>query len=370
MTETPRRLPEILAAVLAKRGLKVAPSAASRRPSGEDLSQLVFVGNWQDACPRRLLFDPNLDPVDIVTWQVVRIHADPTRVVAFPSYRELMAAVRVSRATIARALAVLRLTRWLPLCAALRDADGRFAGHVYALNDDPLPLAETIAIDSGYVEFVEEMQRHRSVHVRKLAHETVRLLRAEAIEPDRQALGPVRLAEHVTRRVDVLLDRFGHRVQNPNAAHWVQNLNPDRSSSSQETTTTEVPAPRDAVRYGEVDAALVFPDALSLTDSQRRVLALRLQALTPPLRQDVLDEAAGRVLAKRGTPDPVRCEFDYAARLCAKALQGAFVLTDAGARIRQRRTDSSATEMRLQRARATSEARRLKEIERHRGRNE
>ena len=110
------------------------PRRRIERPRGHDQSQLVFVGNWQDPCPRRLLLDADLEPVDIVTWQIIRIHAEASKLVAFPSYRTLMSALKVSRATLARALAVLRLTRWLPLCAALRDPHGRFAGHVYALN--------------------------------------------------------------------------------------------------------------------------------------------------------------------------------------------------------------------------------------------
>ena len=82
-----------------------------------------------------------------MTWQVIRVYASATQMVAFPSYEQLMSAVKVSRATVARALAVLRLTGWLPLCAALRDAAGRFAGHVYALNDEPLPLADEEDVD-------------------------------------------------------------------------------------------------------------------------------------------------------------------------------------------------------------------------------
>jgi hypothetical protein len=372
MPKPPRRFPEIVQSVLAQRGLQVAPEPTNRQPAGSDSSQLVFVGNWQDPCPRRLLFDPGLEPVDIVTWQVMRIHADPRQMTAFPAYPELMRAIRVSRATIARALAVLRLTRWLPLCTALRDTEGRFAGHVYALNDEPLPLAETLGVDGGYVRFVEQACGHRSAHVRRLAQGTLETLRADAIAPVGAAFEPIRVAAHVAGRLDEMLSGFGDRVQNLNAANPVQNLNAVRSSSDLYKNTTTTLTPSDADERGDVasEPALLFPDALVLTDSQRRVLALRLQALPATVRQDILDEAAGRVTAKRKTVDPVRCQFDYIARLCTKAIAGQFVLTDAGGRVRARRQDSAATEARLQRAREASDAKRLEEIARHRARSD
>jgi len=100
------------------------------------------------------------------------------------------------------------------------------------------------------------------------------------------------------------------------------------------------------------------------------VLALRLEAIPAHLRQRVLDEAAGRILAKRSTTDPVRCEFDYVARLCAKALDGQFVPTDAGERVRRIREERGRTEERLQRAREHSEAQRLKELAKHKARRD
>jgi hypothetical protein len=320
-----------------------------------------------------LLFDNALEPVDIVTWQIIRIHADASKVVAFPSYTDLMRAVRVSRATIARALAVLRLTRWLPLCAALRDADGRFAGHVYALTDEPLPLADALDIDAGYVEFIEHVQRHRSAHVRSLARDAFASIETAAIAPAGADLAPVRIGEHLMHRLDQMLHLARDRVQNLNADQ-VQKLNSACSSSYIKTTTTITPATPSATKprgVSDQDALrLIFPEGLALTDSQRRVLALRLEPVSASLRQAVLDEAAGRILAKRSTTDPVRCAFDYVARLCAKALDGQFVPTDAGERVRHRRDERAKTEGRLRRAREYSEAQRLRELEKHRARTQ
>jgi hypothetical protein len=366
MAHPPRRLPEILEAMLAQR------RAVAERPvldgARGDPSQLIFIGNWQDPCPRRLLFDAELEPIDIVTWQVIRVYASATQMVAFPSYEQLMTGVKVSRATVARALAVLRVTGWLPLCAALRDAAGRFAGHVYALNDEPLPLAETLEIDEGYIGFVEQARAHRSAHLRGLALRRWNEIARAAEATTNTALAPVRLSDQLTQRLEALLRLAGDRVQNLNAVHRVQNLNAVSSSSVELENTTTTPDSVERVCAGDDEAqtGVVFPEALSFTASQRRVLELRLQLVAPDLRQAVLDEAAGRVLGKRKTSDPVRCEFDYVARLCGKARRGEFVLTDAGERIRQGREERSKTADRLRRAREYSEAQRLKEIERHR----
>jgi hypothetical protein len=378
MPDPPRRLPEIVQAMLAERGWGTSPSIPDLRPASSDTSQLVFVGNWQDPCPRRLLFDRDLEPVDKVTWQVIRVHADASKLVAFPSYSELMRAANVARATVARALAVLRLTRWLPLCAALRDSQGRFAGHVYALNDEPLPLPEMLAIDAAYVPFVEQARQHRSTHVRMLACKVFDAIQDQAAARGAGSLSPARLGDHLGERLTNLIGLLKgasspslparDRVQNLNAADPVQNLNADRSSSrlKKVTTTTaaltEQPGPTDP---GPDSPPLEFPAELSLTDSQRRVLWIRLEQVPAALRQDILDEAAGRIRAKRSTADPVRCEFDYLARLCVKALDGDFVFTDAGEALRRKRAERAGAEDRLRRAKAYSEAQRLKQLEAH-----
>ena len=372
MTDSPQGLPDLLQSILSKRGLRVEPSESDSSHRGQDLSQIVFVGNWQDPCPRRLLFDPQLEPVDIVTWQVIRVFADPSQAVAFPPYADLMRAVRVSRATIARALAVLRLTRWLPLCASLRGADGRFAGHVYALNDEPLPLPEMLKLDAGFVRFVEQACEHRSVHVQKLATGTMKTLQTEMADGMRSVHTPVRIADQVASRLSAMRRLIGDQVQILNPAHRVHNLNAVHSSSSVKKTTTttltqETAGISDTERHS---SALIFPDALSLTESQRCVLRMRLERIPDALRQSVLDEAAGRVLAKRQTSDPVRCQFDYVASLCTRALEGQFVLTDAGERVRTLRAERGQAESRLERAKAYSEANRLAEIERHRNRTD
>ena len=387
----PRPLSSIL------RGLidESATTQAKEPPvSGSGVSvHLAFVGNWHDPCPRLLLLDPSLEPVDIVIWQIIRIHAEAGRLVAFPTYRDLMHWARVSRATVARAVTVLRLARWLPLCVSIRDTQGRFGGNIYALQDEPLPLAETLRTDEHYVRFAEKSRVHRHAHVRRIAGEIGRAIH-EVAASDTQNFNTTDLDCHVANRFQRMMtlferDPFGSpkrdhatyhpaiRVQNLNAvtnerpakdgvqdlnsATRVQTLNSVSSSKNFNTTTT--PKVQLTQRRSSSHSRSVhFPVELALTDSQERVLSLRLDRLSESMRQEVLDEATARILAKRCTTDPVRSEFDYIARLASRAIAGEFLFTDVGQRLREKREGRATVEKRLECARAHSERQRKKEV--------
>lgn len=402
MTHDPRRLADVLHTLREDHRRSSSRRLAAPQSDG---TELLFLGNPHDACPRLLLLDPQLEPVDVVTWQVIRIHAEPGRPVAFPSYPELIRWVRVSRATIARSVSLLRLARWLLLYSSRRDAEGRFARNVYALVDEPVPLAEMLALDGGYIDFAEQTAAHRSAHVRRMAAGVLEEARRLAVSEEPSELAPVNVGVHLERRfkrIKALMESRetpavsasqasrsqtrleseqspsggrGRRVQIMNSAAAgdnlrVQDLNSEEhdlnsvlcSSGNRSTTTV-------THRLGDAESIhSEFPAELSLTDSQRRVLSLRLSGLTPAVRQDVLDEGAARILAKRRTKDPVRSEFDYLARLCTLALAGEFVLTDAGERLRVRRVEREQAETAVRRARERSEQRRLEELAEHRER--
>lgn len=391
----PRSVSSILRALVLEEGRTSNSSSPSDSPDVG--AHLAFVGNWHDPCPRLLLLDPRLESVDIVIWQIIRIHAQAGKLVAFPTYRDLMQWARVSRATVARAVTVLRLARWLPLCASVRDAQGRFRANVYALQDEPLPLAETLRLDEHYVRFADQARTHRHAHVRKIAEEISTAIR-EAATSDARDLGATDLSRHIAIRFQRMMTlferdvsspvprdpmvhrvatrvqnlnsvieqrRLGDPVQDLNAAARVQNLNSVSSSKKFKTTTTTPKVQMPSAHQGRSTRrtpSIRFPAELALTDSQQRVLALRLERLPDATRQDVLDEAAARILAKRRTSDPVRSEFDYVARLASSALAGAFTFTDAGQRLRERREGRAAAERRLEQARAHSERQRQKEV--------
>ncbi|MGH8568654.1 MAG: STY4528 family pathogenicity island replication protein, partial [Gammaproteobacteria bacterium] len=82
--------------------------------------------------------DPVLDPVDSRVFAVLWLWAkhEGRGATAFPSYPTLLARCNVqSRATLARSLAILRITRWVTLCRRVRDQNGRNRGNIYALHE-------------------------------------------------------------------------------------------------------------------------------------------------------------------------------------------------------------------------------------------
>ena len=364
MSRDPRRLADLVAPLI--KGDSMSPLAVD-----DDPSKLVYFGNPQDAVPRMLLLDDRLEPVDIVTWQVVRIHAEPGQAVAFPDYEALMRWVRVSRGTVARAIAALRLTRWLLVLKSPRLPTGRFSGNVYALVDEPLDLPETLSLDEGYVAFVDKMRVHRQVHIRKLAIAVFAEIEARASSSGE--LGAVLVREQLVDRFEKLRELLaGFASRDPECGKYekgqvalVQNLNAACSSSKSELTTT---VPDDEAPLARASASAAFPSELKLNDSQRRVLAVRLEKLADELRQDVLDEGTARILSKRKTADPVRCEFDYIAKLASLALKGEFVLTDLGLRLRENRRQRAENERAVARSRALAEQRGLEVLKHTAGR--
>src|SRR3546814_6124868 len=76
-------------------------------------------------------------------------------VTAFPTYEQLRpwlastpCAGQASHETVARALTLLRLTRWLSLVRRRRDPKtGRILGNLYVLHDEPLTPFEAMQLD-------------------------------------------------------------------------------------------------------------------------------------------------------------------------------------------------------------------------------
>lgn len=141
----------------------------SGAPNGR-LDGLLFFGAWNDSLPRLLIRDPILKSVEVRLWSVMRTLVTPGGPVAMPDYDTLATFCNVaSRATVSHALLILRMTRWISLCARVRDGRGRFAGNVYALHDEPVTLGDAMHFDAGYVALLRDMAGHRNARVRHLA---------------------------------------------------------------------------------------------------------------------------------------------------------------------------------------------------------
>ena len=129
--------------------------------------------------PGRVLTDPMLEPVDKTIWMVLRQSAIRGR---FPSYGRIGQAANVSsKSTVARAIAILRATRWLARCmeGRTRGAGRRMSLQtrpgaevaVFALHDAPLPVPDTLHLDAGYLAFLKFAQTHPHARVRKVVQD-------------------------------------------------------------------------------------------------------------------------------------------------------------------------------------------------------
>jgi hypothetical protein len=317
---------------------------------------MLFLGNRHHAFPTAVIKDPVLEPVDKLVWMVIILEVRETGVnTTFPGYGAIANMANVSsRSTVARAIAILRATRWLTLCGRLRKASGRFRGNVYALHDEPLPLADAIHLDANYMGFLSKAANHGHARVRRVAQGVL-----ASLEEDIQAGLDVCAGEHpVERRIQSLVKtttghsrRFfaftrnairqlhhdaaippkavdhrdqksnsaGDRAQNSNA----QNLDRRDSSSyiNKKTTTTGSELSK-FVLTGEAGQPLVYPRRLC--DNHRNLANRYLRGLAPAQRQPVLDELAGRFRAEQKGMKPVYDEIRFLTRLCKLAKAGKF----------------------------------------------
>ncbi|MEW8024880.1 MAG: STY4528 family pathogenicity island replication protein [Candidatus Thiodiazotropha sp.] len=317
---------------------------------------MLFLGNRHTAFPTLVVQDPVLEPVDKLVWMSIRLQASETGGnTAFPSYVSIARTANVSsKATIARAIAILRVTRWLTLCARLRASSGRFQGNVFALHDEPLPLVDALHLDSSYMPFLRESVDHRHARVRAVARGAL-----ATIDEDIEAGRNVCADEHpVTRRVQatevvekdmprrffafsakVMTELRGHSRSRNGPDHQEQKLNPVEagvqnlhpqnlnpvscsSSDNNKTTTPKNSEWKNFVLRGDGDAPLIYPRRLS--ENQRELADRYLNNIPPDQRQAILDELEGRIRSEQRGMKPLYDEMSFLNSLCKALKKGEF----------------------------------------------
>ena len=318
--------------------------------------RMLFLGNRHQSFPTAVVKDPVLEPVDKLVWMVIMISARETcGTAAFPGYEAIGKMANVSsRSTIARTIAILRVSRWLTLCARLRKASGRFRGNVYAIHDEPLPLVDAIHLDSDYMSFLKNSLGHGHARVRTVAQAVL-----DSIDEDIQAGRDVCAQAHpieqriestvatksghprrffsftrnVVRRLrsdSIEHQRNGiHHDQNSNMAlDRVRNSNAQKSNSGScssyiyKTTTTDTGKPSNFALTGEDNQPLVYPTRLG--ENHREIAARCLGGLAPEQRQPILDELEGRFQAEEKGMKPLYDEISFLHSLCKLMKQGKF----------------------------------------------
>jgi len=380
--------PETLALDALIETAAVQVAAAAQIPQQEPADRMLFLGNRHHAFPTAVIKDPVLEPVDKLVWMVILLQVRETGSnTAFPGYGAIGRMANIaSRSTIARAIAILRATRWLTLCRRVRTPGGRFCGSVYALHDEPLPMADVCHLDVDYRLFLQKATEHAHRRVRAVAQGVLGFI-DEEIELDRDVLG---LEHPIDRRIASLTDtpagdrrRFfaftrnavrqlrqdlvvaqrakNDRDQNSNTVDHDQISNSAGSSSYilKKTTTTQTGVSKFDVT-GEDGRPLVYPRRLG--DDHREIANCHLGALSLGLRQPILDELEGRLQAEQKGMKPVYDEISFLISLCKLAKNGKFQ-PNLGIKVRDHRVEQDAMR---QRARAAAEATELCETEEQR----
>jgi hypothetical protein len=363
-----------------------------RSASAKPADAMLFLGNRHDAFPSLLVQDPVLEPVDKVVWMVV-CQLGQASGAAFPRYEEIARLANIaSTSTVSRAIAILRATRWLSLCVRVRDGGGRFRGNVYALHDEPLPLPDTLHLDTGYMDFVQAARQHHHARVRKVADAVLASL-DEDVASGRDLVAPI---NPMARRSEAsqaverpgskryfdfsatVMARLTNRSTSGATGDQAQKSKPDRLRNScpqksksvrsscinNKTTTTQIPRATEP----DVDGVLIYPQRLSA--NQRAIAARYLERVPFPQRQQVLDELEGRLRAERQGAKPVYDELRYLYRLCSQIATGGFQPNLCLKVERERVERAKADEARRHAARVREEEQRRRGERRHEQRGE
>lgn len=336
-----------------------------RQKTGEDLPKefagIVFSGNPHETVPRRLLLDDRLSPLERNTWQVFRLLMNGDGVTAFPTYDQLRPYLGnnpgrpASRETVAKALTVLRLTRWLSLGRRVRDAiTGQVQGNIYILHDEPVDYSEAIQLDHDFLPLVANGLEHSNSSVREIAgitfdemlvSETQELptrvevfrerFRAQGLEdPARAAIPPAEFgfrtpvlppmnhqssdSELSQKSPDDQLPPLNSESElsvNQGVSASVRNPN---SSSTYTNTNTDVS--KSSVLREEQDTGFAWPSAYQRMTSQQQHRAQQaIAAVSPDLRQPLIKQWGARC-ASGGVAKPLA----YLMKLIQKAQTGDF----------------------------------------------
>ncbi|MFI8556382.1 STY4528 family pathogenicity island replication protein [Pseudomonas putida] len=182
-----------------KRAEENAPLATATPYAG-----IIFSGNPHETVPRRLLLDKRLTPLERNCWQVFRLLVNEDGITAFPTYEQLRPYLGMnpgkpaSRETVAKALTVLRLTRWLSLGRKVRnELSGQVQGNVYLLHDEPVTPAEALEFDRDYMSLLMQSMEHQNKAIREVATITWREFTSD---PD--------VGRRLPSRIDTISDRL------------------------------------------------------------------------------------------------------------------------------------------------------------------
>jgi hypothetical protein len=326
------------------------PSRSTGAPTADGF---LFSGNRHEAVPRALFLDRRLTPLERNAWQVFRLLINHDGVTAFPTYETLRpylasmpGARQASHETVARALSLLRLTRWLSLVRRRRDSrTGRLQGNLYVLHDEPLTPFEAMQLDADYLGLVSQALTHAAKAVQRAGARTLTEIADDPLLDGRTL--PTRLQVLAHRLASQDGSSPGTDPQDETvheSEEGEKDLLRNRECPSSESEAGSEPAPHGSLRNPkkdrtvrtydrdkdvrtvprarepEQDSRLRLPQRFfALKDEQQSGALVALQRVDGALRQAVIDEWDTRC---RGST--VRNPAGYLFGIIQKAIRGEF----------------------------------------------
>src|SRR3989344_303463 len=209
----PRQGPIALAALFDAALKDLTPNPNPRAPApiavptpAASGDAFLFSGNRHESVPRRLFVDRRLTPLEGNAWQAFRLMLNDDGVTTFPTYEQLRpwlasmpCAGQASHETVARALTLLRLTRWLSLVRRRRDPKtGRIIGNLYVLHDEPLTPFEAMQLAADYLALVSQSLGHSAKAVQTVGLNTLQEIAEDPLLSGRTLPSPLQvLAERI-----------------------------------------------------------------------------------------------------------------------------------------------------------------------------
>lgn len=325
--------------------LRQLPASLEHTPASDGF---LYSGNRHESVPRALFLDTRLTPLERNAWQIIRLMLNADGVTAFPTYDQLRpylastpCAQQASYETVARALTLLRLTRWLSLVRRRRDPKtGRIKGNLYVLHDEPLTPFEAMQLDPEYQGLVSHALEHASKAVQRVGYRTLQdisedpLLSGRVLPTrlqvlvQRMAQGGVRSREsypqarpsHESEDSENALLRNGEPPSldaevGTKASQTASLRNPKR-----DRTSTRIDKSVRTVSRVREHSHLRLPERfLALREEQQAGALVALQQVQTEQRQAVLDEWAARCRSNE-----VRKPAGYLFGIIQAAIRGEF----------------------------------------------
>jgi len=310
----------------------------------------IYSGNHHESVPRTLFLDKRLTPLERNAWQVFRLLLNKDGVTAFPTYDQLRpylastpCAEQASHETVARALTLLRLTRWLSLVRRRRDPKtGRIKGNLYVLHDEPLTPFEAMQLDPEYLGLVSHALNHASKAIQRVGYHAIQELSEDPmlsgrVLPTRLQVLAQRMAQGSTPALNSYPQEQPSHESEEGSDAFLRNGEPllsDSEAGSKASKTNPLRIPkqdRTEVLSNRINKLRTVPRAQELQDLQlpERFLSLKeeqqagalvaLQQVEAEQRQAVLDEWAARCRSSE-----VRKPAGYLFGIIQAAIRGEF----------------------------------------------